>query len=90
LEPLARFHEGWHGNRNLFMHDSMAVYEVIDPTAITKQGVTIEVETGGQHSRGATWIDRRRVHADSRVQTGLKVDNKRFVALLRERLASYA
>lgn len=89
LEPLARVHEEWHGNRNLIMHDSMAVYEVIDPTAITKQGVTIEVETGGQHSRGATLIDRRRVHADSRVQTGLHVDNERFVALLRKRLASY-
>jgi len=89
LEPLATFHEGWHGNRNMIMHDSMAVYEVIDPSAITKQGVSITVETQGQHSRGATWIDRRRVHDASRVQVGLNVDNQRFVALLRERLASY-
>ena len=90
LEPLATFHEEWHGNRNLFMHDSMAVYDVLDPLAITKQGVAIAVETGGEHSRGATWVDRRRIHADSHVSIGLQVDNEKFVALLRERLTSYA
>ena len=89
LEPYARFHEEWYGNRDLVMHDAMAVYEVLDPSAITKQGVAISVETGGEHSRGATWIDRRRVHADSQIQIGLSVDNKKFVALLRERFASY-
>jgi purine nucleosidase len=89
LGPLATFHEQWHGNRNLFMHDSMAVYDVLDPSAITKQGVAISVETGGEHSRGATWVDRRRLHADSRVQIGLQVDNTKFVALVRERFASY-
>jgi inosine-uridine nucleoside N-ribohydrolase len=89
LEPLATFHQEWHGNRNLFMHDSMAVYDVVDPSAITKQGVAISVETGGEHSRGATWVDRRRIHADSRVRIGLRVDNKKFVALVRERFATY-
>jgi pyrimidine-specific ribonucleoside hydrolase len=89
LEPYARFHEEWYGNRDLVMHDAMAVYEVLDPSAITKQGVAISVETGGEHSRGATWIDRRRVHADSQVQIGLSVDNRKFVALLRKRFASY-
>lgn len=89
LEPLAGFHEEWHGNRNLIMHDSMAVYEVVDPTAITKQGAAISVEIGGEHSRGATWIDRRRIHADSQVKVGLHVDNQKFVTLLRERFASY-
>ena len=89
LEPLARFHEQWHGNRNLIMHDSMAVYEVLDPSAIAKQGVAISVETGGEHSRGATWVDRRRTNAQSRVKIGLHVDNQKFVTLLRERIASY-
>jgi purine nucleosidase len=89
LGPLATFHELWHGDRNLFMHDSMAIYDVLDPSAITKQGVAISVETGGEHSRGATWVDRRKIHADSRVKIGLRVDNTKFVALVRERLASY-
>jgi purine nucleosidase len=89
LEPYASFHDQWYGNRDVIMHDAMAVYELLDASAITKQGVTITVETGGEHSRGATWIDRRRDHADSRVRVGLEVDNPRFVALLRERLASF-
>jgi len=90
LEPHAAVNEGRHGHRNLFMHDSMAVYEVIDPSAIDKQGVSIKVETDGRHSRGATWIDRRSVHEHSRVQVGTTVDNRAFVTLLRERLASYS
>jgi inosine-uridine nucleoside N-ribohydrolase len=90
LEPYAAFHDRWYGSRDVFMHDAMAVYELIDPAAIAKQGVAVEVETDGLRSRGATWFDRRQVHARSRIQVGLAVDNARFVALLRERLATYA
>jgi purine nucleosidase len=89
LEPYAQFHPQHYGHRELIMHDAMAVYEVLDPLAITKQGVTISIETGGEHSRGATWIDRRNQHANSRQQTGVMMDNKKFVALLRERFATY-
>ncbi|MFI5036798.1 MAG: nucleoside hydrolase [Acidimicrobiales bacterium] len=90
LEPYAAFHDRWYGSRDLFMHDAMAVYELLDPTAIAKQGVAVAVETGGEHSRGATWFDRRRAHEHSSVRVGLSLDNARFVALLRERLATYA
>lgn len=89
LEPYAQYHDEWYGNRDLVMHDAIAVYEVVDPSAITKQGVVISVETGGEHSRGATWVDRRRIHADSSVRIGVHVDNQKFVALLRQRFATY-
>jgi purine nucleosidase len=89
LEPYAQFHERWYGNRDVIMHDAMAVYEVLDATAISKQGVRVTVETGGEYSRGATFIDRRRDHAQGRVRVGLTVDNDRFRAVLRERLATY-
>ena len=89
LEPYAKFHDEWYGNRDLVMHDAMAVYDVLDRSAISKQNVAISVETGGEHSRGATWVDRRRIHADSRIQIGVHVDNQKFVALLRQRFASY-
>lgn len=90
LTTLAEFHERWQGTRDIVMHDAMAVYEVIDPLAITKQGVEVAIETAGEYSRGATWIDRRIVHAASSVRVGVRMDNVRFVALLRERLASYS
>ncbi|HVB70682.1 MAG TPA: nucleoside hydrolase [Acidimicrobiales bacterium] len=89
LEPYAAFHDRWYGTRDVFMHDAMAVYELIDPTAISKQGAAVEVETRGDHSRGATWFDRRLTHAQSSVRVGVTVDNGRFVALVRERLALY-
>lgn len=89
LEPYAARHEVWYGNREIVMHDATAVYEVLDPTAITKQGVAVTVETGGEYSRGATWIDRRPVHAASQLRVGVSLDNEKFVALIRERLAAY-
>ena len=89
LEPYAAFHDEWYGNRDIFMHDATAIYELLEPTAILKQGVRVGVETSGDHSRGATWIDRRRVHADSPVTVGVSLDREKFVALVRERLARY-
>ncbi len=89
LDPYARFHERWYGNRNVIMHDAMAVYELINPLAIEKQGVRLAVEVGGVHSRGATFIDRRREHAESLVRVGVRVDNDEFRAVVRERLATY-
>ncbi|MBW4030784.1 MAG: nucleoside hydrolase [Acidobacteria bacterium] len=89
LEPYAQFHDRWYGTRDVIMHDAMAVYEVLDDAAIQKRGVRVAVETDGVHSRGATFIDRRRENADSPVRVGVTVDNDRFRARLRERLASF-
>lgn len=89
LAPYANYHEQWYGNRDIIMHDAMAVYEILDPEPITKQGVQVLVETGGLHGRGATFIDRRRVHARSRTMVGVSVDNDIFRHLLRERLATF-
>lgn len=90
LEPYVAFHERWYGNREIIMHDATAVYELIDPTAIESEGVAATVETGGEYSRGATWFDRRPAHRDSPVRVGVRLDNDRFRALIRERLATYA
>ena len=90
LEPYAAFHDEWYGSRDVIMHDATAIYELIDPAAILKQGVALEVETGGQFSRGATWFDRRRVNSTSTTTVGVTLDNERFVALIRERLARFA
>ena len=90
LEPYARHHDEWYGSRDVIMHDATAVYELLEREAIAKQGARVTVETGGQYSRGASCIDRRREHADSPVRVGLSLDNATFVARVRERLASYA
>jgi len=89
LEPYAQFHDRWYGNRDVIMHDAMAVYEVLDDGAIEKQGVRVDVEVDGVYSRGATFIDRRRELANSPVRVGVAVDNDRFRARLRERLATF-
>jgi purine nucleosidase len=90
LEPYAAFHERWHGNRNLIMHDATAVYDVIDPTAIMKQGVVVHVETAGEYARGATFIHRSHEHEHNAVRVGVAIDNEAFVELVRTRLATYS
>lgn len=90
LEPYAQFHVLWNGTRDIIMHDAMAVYEVLDPTVIEKQGVEVTVETGGEYSRGATWVDRRNMFADSTTKVGTRVNNDKFRAFLRERLATFS
>jgi inosine-uridine nucleoside N-ribohydrolase len=89
LEPYAAFHQTWYGNRNIIMHDAMAIYELLDPSAIAKQGVVVHVETEGQHGRGATFIDRSISHHDSIVQVGTVVDNDRFRRVAHQLLASF-
>ena len=90
LEPYALFHDEWYGTRDVIMHDATAVYELIDPGAILTQGVAVAVETAGEYSRGATWFDRRREHAQATTRVGVTLDNTRFVATVRERLARFA
>ena len=89
LEPYAAFHDQWYGNRDVIMHDATAVYELIAPGAIATVGARVEVETGGRLTRGATVIDRRRGWSHSTTRVGTSLDNERFVAVLRERLARY-
>lgn len=88
LEPYAAFHDHVYARRDVIMHDAMAVYEVIDATAITKQGVAVAVEVDGEHSRGATYFSRRHIHAASNVRVGLSVNNDDFRALVRYRLSA--
>jgi len=89
LEPYAAFHQQWYGNRNVIMHDAMAIYELLKPHAIVKQGVVVEVETEGIHSRGATWIDRGMQHRASHVLVGCEVDNDVFRSVVHELLARF-
>lgn len=89
LEPYAAFHEAWYGNRNVIMHDATAVYELLAPGAITKQGVKATVETGGVYSRGATWFDRRPQNDDSPFKVGVSLDNDALRSMIRERLATF-
>ncbi len=89
LEPYAAFHDQWYGNRDVIMHDATAVYELLAPGAIETVGAHVEVETSGRLTRGETVIDRRRGFAHSSTRVGTRIDNDRFVGVLRERLARY-
>jgi pyrimidine-specific ribonucleoside hydrolase len=88
LDPYAAFHDEWYGSRDTIMHDALAVYEVIAPDKVTKVPCVVQVETDGRYARGATFFDRRRVHAESRQSVATAVSNDEFATLLVSRLAT--
>lgn len=89
LEPYAKFHIEWNGSSDVIMHDSTAIYEVLRPDAIAKQGVQVQVECGGEYARGATFINHNREFANSTTRVGVSIDNDLFRSFIRERIASY-
>jgi inosine-uridine nucleoside N-ribohydrolase len=90
LEPYAVFHQTWYGNRDIIMHDAMAVYELLEPNAIAKQGAVVHVEVEGRHGRGATFIDRGIAHQEAETKVGVSVDNDVFRAYALALLAKYS
>jgi inosine-uridine nucleoside N-ribohydrolase len=70
------------------MHDAMALYEVMFPDAIESEGCEVQVETGGEFARGATFFSRGHRYRDSTTRVGVSVENDLFRARLRQAMVS--
>jgi inosine-uridine nucleoside N-ribohydrolase len=93
VADLHRFYSGFysqlHGWDGAPVHDAVALAHVIDPTFLQTQTCPIRVDTGGEPSRGRTYVDLHRVtdwQPDCHV--AVDIDAERFLATLLERLAS--
>jgi inosine-uridine nucleoside N-ribohydrolase len=77
--------EGFHGG---YLHDPLAVAATIDPLVIQTQRLHVDVECGGQFTRGMTVADlRRKVRKEeAAVDVALRVDRTRFFKLFHERV----
>ena len=67
------------------VHDALAVCAVIDPTVITTHFIHVDVETGGELSRGRTVCDfRGRSRKEPNVHFAMDADEPKFISMLTE------
>ena len=65
------------------VHDALAVCAVIDPTVITTHFIHVDVETGGELSRGRTVCDfRGRSRKEPNVHFAMDADEPKFISML--------
>jgi inosine-uridine nucleoside N-ribohydrolase len=86
---FSRFHLRHYGSEDSPIHDAVAVAHLLDGTLVETVERGVVVDTGGELSRGRTYVDLwRRVGWEPNAHVGVSVDGDRFLALLHERIAS--
>jgi inosine-uridine nucleoside N-ribohydrolase len=85
----SQFHRRQYGWDASPVHDAVAVAHVIDGTLLTTIDCGVEVDTGGELSRGRTNADRwGRMGWPANCHVAVDVDVERFFTLLIERISS--
>jgi len=76
--------------QGLFLHDPLAVGVVINPTFVTTETMSIDIETRGDITEGMTVADRRAIHPSQKkppnADISIKVDASKFIAFFLKRL----
>ena len=85
----ARHHRRRHRGGGAPVHDAVAVAHVIDPSLIEMKSCGVRVDTGGELSRGRTYVDRwGSADWPANCHVAVDIDGERFVALLIERIGA--
>ena len=92
VAELYAFYSGHHRRRYGWdgapVHDAVALSYVVDPTLLTVEDCGVRIDTGGELSRGRTYVDVWAVTDWERnSHVAVEVDSERFFALLLERIA---
>lgn len=69
-----------------FLHDPLAVAAVIQPDLVRLEALRVDVETGGEHTAGATLIRMPTDNAPANARVALEVDVERFEEFFLRRL----
>jgi pyrimidine-specific ribonucleoside hydrolase len=78
---------GWDGGP---IHDAVAVAHLAHPDLVRTERANVVMELDGEFTRGRTVVDLRHVTGrEPNAEVGLDIDRERFVALLRDAIASY-
>jgi purine nucleosidase len=74
----------------LFLHDPLAVGVVIDPSFVSAEAMSVDIETRGDLTEGMTVADRRLIHTSlkkpSNADICLKVNAPKFIDFFLKRL----
>jgi inosine-uridine nucleoside N-ribohydrolase len=86
---FSRFHLRQYGTEDSPVHDAVAVAHVLDGTLVETVDRGVIVDTGGELSRGRTYVDLwRRAGWTPNARVGVGIDGERFLALLLERITA--
>jgi inosine-uridine nucleoside N-ribohydrolase len=86
---FSQFHLRQYGTEDSPIHDAVAVAHLIDPTLVETVHRGVVVDTGGELSRGRTYVDLwGRAGWTPNAHVGTGVDGERFMELLVERVGS--
>jgi inosine-uridine nucleoside N-ribohydrolase len=84
-----RYHRERYGWDGAPIHDAVAVAQVIDPTLLCTVHCGAIIDTGGEPSRGRTYVDRYgRAGWTPNCHAAVGIDAERFIAMLVARIAS--
>ncbi len=85
----SRFHAERYGWDGAPVHDAVALAHVVDPTLLETATCPVLVDTGGEPSRGRTYVDlHRTTDWPHECEVAVDIDAPRFLALLLERIAA--
>jgi inosine-uridine nucleoside N-ribohydrolase len=83
----SRYHKERHGWNGAPVHDALAVAQVIDPSLLRTSHCGVVVDTGGEVSRGRTYVDRWGAAGwPANCDVAVDVEAERFLELLIERI----
>ena len=83
--------EKWHGKRFLTMHDPLALAVALDPSLVETRKATVDVETTGRLTTGATIVDWRGQWGRlANTEVAVSVDAERFRTMFFDALARLA
>jgi inosine-uridine nucleoside N-ribohydrolase len=82
-----RYHERTYAFDGSPIHDAVALAYVFRPELVRTEHRNVVVDTGGELSRGRTYVDLwRRTEAPPNAHVGVDIDGRAFIDLLLERL----
>lgn len=91
LRYYMEFHERYDGFYGAFIHDPLAVAATLDPSLVSTQAVTVDVEVAGELTAGATIADWRRLwHRTPNADVAVKADGRAFLDRFVERVGGLA
>jgi purine nucleosidase len=91
LRFYMEFHSRFDGFYGAFIHDALAVAATLDPSLISTEALTVDVELDGTLTAGETVTDWRRVWGrPANVDIAVEADAERFLATFIERVGRLA
>jgi purine nucleosidase len=91
LRFYMEFHSRYDGFYGAFIHDPLALATALDPTLVTTQALTVDVDLGGTLTTGETVTDWRRVWGrPPNVDVAVTADAQRFLDTWIERVGALA